>query len=65
MQRNLTIRESYTQNKLRKKMLLLFNEIDEEICTLEDRVTTLERTVVSRDDLERIKKDIIKKIKKL
>ena len=65
MQRNLTIRESYTQNKLRKKMLLLFNEIDEEICTLEDRVTTLERTVVSRDDLERIKKEIIKKIKKL
>jgi hypothetical protein len=46
-------------------MLLLFNEIDEEICTLEDRVTTLERTVVSRDDLERIKKDIIKKIRKL
>lgn len=58
-------KEMYTQGKLRKKMVRLFNEIEDELNTIEVRVTTLERTTVSQRDLERLKRDIIKKIKQL
>lgn len=58
-------KEIYTQSKLRKKMVRLFNEIEDELSTIEARVTTLERTTVSQRDLERLKRDVIKKIKQL
>lgn len=58
-------KEIYTQSKLRKKMVRLFNEIEDELGTIEARVTTLERTTVSQRDLERLKRDVIKKIKQL